>query len=174
MRPWMVWTLIGFGGLAGLVALVAVVGAMLPVAHRATATRVVRGAPDAVWGVVTDVAGFAAWRPGLAGVERLPERDGLPVWRESTRTGPMTLQVTALAPPRKMVTRIADEGLPFGGTWTYELAPEGTDTRVTLTEDGEIYNPIFRFVARFIMGYDGTMTAYLDGLERRMGGDAGG
>ncbi|HZD05714.1 MAG TPA: hypothetical protein VE173_12380, partial [Longimicrobiales bacterium] len=65
---------------------------------------------------------------------------------------------------------IADEGLPFGGTWTYVLEPDAGGTRVTLTEDGEIYNPFFRFMARFVFGYDGTMRSYLDGLEARMGG----
>jgi hypothetical protein len=80
----------------------------------------------------------------------------------------MTLEVTELDPPRRMVTRIADEGLPFGGTWTYELELAAGWTCVTLTEDGEIYNPFFRFVARFILGYDATMRTYLDGLEARM------
>ena len=47
---------------------------------------------------------------------------------------------------------------------------DGEGTRVTLTENGEIYNPVFRFMARFVFGYDGTMRTYLDGLEARMAG----
>ena len=69
-----------------------------------------------------------------------------------------------------MVTRIVDDDLPFGGTWTYRLAAAGEGTEVTITEDGEIYNPVFRVVSRFFIGYEATMTTYLDGLERRMAG----
>ncbi len=57
------------------------------------------------------------------------------------------------------------EGLPFGGTWTYELAPAGpTATRLTITEDGEVYSPIFRLVGRFFLGYDATLERYRDAL----------
>jgi hypothetical protein len=38
-----------------------------------------------------------------------------------------------------------------------------------ITEDGEIRNPIFRFVARFFLGYTATMEAYLRDLGRRFG-----
>lgn len=158
------------GGLVLLVLVVGGIGLVLPVDHTASAERVVQGTPDAVWATITSVAAMPSWRPGLEEAERLPDVDGLPVWRESGPTGSMTLQVTVFEPPRRLVTRIADEGLPFGGTWTYELETTGAETRVTLTEHGEVYNPIFRFVSRFVLGHDATMVAYLDGLEARMAG----
>ena len=141
------------------------IGFSLPEAHTATSERLVAGTPDEIWSVITDVDAMPTWRPDVDRTESLPDRGGLPVWRESGPTGSMTLQVIELDPTRRMVTRIADEGLPFGGTWTYELEQAGGWTRVTLTEDGEIYNPFFRFVSRYILGYDATMLAYLDGLE---------
>lgn len=162
---WAGWT---FAGLVGLVLVAVAIGLFLPESHTATATRVVGGSPIEVWDAITDVERFTTWRPGLDEAERLPDRDGLPVWREAGRTGSMTLQVTEFDPPRRLVTRIADEGLPFGGTWTYEVEEAEGGTRVTLTEDGEIYNPFFRFVSRYVLGYDATMNAYLDGLEERM------
>lgn len=164
---WIPWVV---GSLGVLAAAVWIVGSLLPVAHTATLTRVVPGAPDDVWGAMTDVERLPEWRPGLDATERLPDRDGLPVWREDASTGTLTLEVVEWSPPRRMVTRIADEGLPFGGTWTYELTATDSGTRVTLTEDGEVYNPFFRFMARFVFGYDGTMRSYLDGLEARMAG----
>lgn len=160
-------------GIAVVIALAAgvwIVGTLLPVAHTATAERVVAGSPDEVWRVMTDVDRLAGWRPGLDSVRRLPERNGLPVWREHASTGSMTLEVVESDPPRRMVARIADEGLPFGGTWTYELTPVDGGTRVIITEDGEVYDPFFRFMARFVFGHEGTMRAYLDGLEARMAG----
>jgi hypothetical protein len=40
---------------------------------------------------------------------------------------------------------------------------------VTITESGEIYNPVFRFMARFVFGYDSTMAGYLGALSRKFG-----
>ena len=37
-----------------------------------------------------------------------------------------------------------------------------------ITEDGEIYNPIFRVMARFVFGYEGTIAAYLASLQRHL------
>lgn len=71
-------------------------------------------------------------------------------------------------PPRLLVTRIADSDLPFGGSWTFELEPEGAATRLTITENGEVYNPFFRFMARFVFGHEGTARAYLEDLRRRL------
>ena len=68
-----------------------------------------------------------------------------------------------------LVTRIADRSLPFGGTWTYVLAPDGNGTRLTITEHGEVYNPIFRFVSRFIIGHTGTMEGVLRALGTKHG-----
>lgn len=144
------------------------VGALLPVAHTTTLSRSVSGTPEEVWKVVTDLEAMPTWRPGIEAVERLPDREGRPVWRETGETGPLTLEVVASEEPRRMTTRIADEGLPFGGTWTYELEPAETGTRVTITERGEVYHPLWRFMSRFVFGHEGTVRDYLDGLEGRM------
>ena len=65
-------------------------------------------------------------------------------------------------------TRIAEKNLPFGGTWTIDIAPTGRQ-RGAVTEDGEIYNPIFRFMARFFFGYTATIEGYLRDLGHRFG-----
>lgn len=44
----------------------------------------------------------------------------------------------------------------------------GHDAAGRAHRDGEVYSPTFRFVLRFVTGYDGTMLTYLDGLEARM------
>jgi hypothetical protein len=72
-------------------------------------------------------------------------------------------------PARRLVTRIADHNLPYGGTWTYELTPDGSGTRLTITENGEVYNPIFRFVSRFIMGHTASMESVLRALGTKHG-----
>lgn len=77
-------------------------------------------------------------------------------------------EIVEQVPPRRLVTRVADPDLPYGGTWTFELAPEAPGTRLTITERGQVHNPIFRVLARFVFGYAATMESYLDELEARL------
>jgi hypothetical protein len=50
------------------------------------------------------------------------------------------------------------------------LVVVGSGIMVTLiTENGEVYNPIFRFVSRFIMGHTATLDAYLKSLTTALG-----
>jgi len=64
------------------------------------------------------------------------------------------------------VVVIASKDLPFGGRWEYDVAPDGNGSRLTITERGEVYNPIFRFMARFIFGYTKTIEEYQAALDR--------
>ena len=38
-----------------------------------------------------------------------------------------------------------------------------------IREDGEIYNPLFRFLARFAFGYNGTIDTYLKSMAKKFG-----
>lgn len=155
--------------LAGLVVLAMAIGAILPKAHVASRTVRVNAAPDQVWQAMTDVNAFPLWRRDVVAVESLSGAPKLS-WRETDRHKQnITLVATQFEPPRKMITRIADRNLPFGGEWQYDLAPDGDGTRVTITERGEIYNPVFRLVARFILGYHKTMDGYLAALSEHLG-----
>lgn len=167
------WLLRLGGLLIAVIACVVGVGSTLPVAHSAQVMGDVRGSPEEVWAVLTDVGSFPAWRSDVSSVTRLERAAGPPAWTEEGSAGALTLEVTESDPPRRMVTRIADDGLPFGGRWTYELTPSGTGTHLVITEDGEIYNPVFRFMARFVFGYQSTLENYLEQLQARMAGASG-
>jgi hypothetical protein len=151
-------------------ALAAFIGSRLPQSHHASVERILRAEPEVVWRTLTDVDAFPTWRSDVKRVRRLPDRDGKPSWVEEGRSGTMTFVFERLEPPRVLVSRIADRNLPFGGTWTMEIAPAEGGARLKISEDGEIYNPIFRFMARFVFGYDGTINGYLSGLERTIHG----
>jgi hypothetical protein len=71
-------------------------------------------------------------------------------------------------PPHRFVTAIVDRSLPYGGTWTYEFAPSAAGTRLTITERGDVYNPFFRFVARFVMGSERSIHDYFAALHDAM------
>ena len=165
----MKWLLIGIAVLAGIVVLVAAIGALLPKAHVASRQARVNATPETVWKLITDVDGFPSWRGDVKRIERLADRGGRAVWVEETSSGRITLAVDRTEPPRLLVLRIADPDLPFGGTWTYELQPEAQGTVLTITENGEVYNPIFRFMARFVFGHEATIAGYLDALRQKTG-----
>ena len=166
----MKWILIGVLALAILVAVAAFIGSRLAQSHRASVSGTFPVSADVIWSSITDVEAFPSWRAGVTRVERLPDRNGYPAWVEEGRSGKMTLAVERMERPRILVGRIADPNLPYGGTWTYEITTDTAGSRLTITENGEIYNPLFRFMARFIFGYESTIRSYLSSLEKRLAG----
>jgi hypothetical protein len=42
-------------------------------------------------------------------------------------------------------------------------------TAVRITENGEVGNPVFRFMARFVFGYTATIDTYLIALGQKFG-----
>lgn len=95
----------------------------------------------------------------------LPPADGHPRFREHLSSGAVVYEIVEAAPPARFVSRIADPEQPFGGTWTFELAPEGAGTRVTITERGEVYHPVFRFLSRFVFSQTSTIESCLAALS---------
>ena len=136
----MKWIAFAAGLLVGLIAVMAGVGALLPRAHRATRRARYRQPPEAIWAVI---AGPPDWQPHA---EKVP------------------FEVVEERAPLRRVTRIADPNLPYGGTWTYEIEPAPGGAWLRITENGEVYNPIFRFLSRFVFGHTGTMETYLRDL----------
>ena len=156
--------LIVAGSLAAFVALVAIAGLLLPRDHVETRSTTVAAPPDRVFALVTNVDDYPRWRRSLSAVEMQPPVEGRPRWVEVSGRDRLPLEMIERQAPRRVVTRITDPDLPFGGTWTFELAADGPGTRVTITERGEIRNPIFRALARFVFGYAATMEVWLDEL----------
>lgn len=173
MKRFLAWA----GAVAGLLVLMVagmwVVGSRLPVAHTATVSAEVPGTPEEVWAVVSAPGDFPTWRSDVDAVEVLSREGEALRWRESGPQGALTMELVESDAPGWMVARIADPDLPFGGEWRYRLEAIPTGTRVTLTEDGEVYDPFFRFFSRFVFGHEGTMRGYLEDLGARMGNPDG-
>jgi len=165
----MKWLLIILGVVVGLAALVWLVGAMLLKDHVATRMARYHQPPEKIWEALTNVEAMPTWRKDLKSVKRLPDRDGKAAWVETSGFGEMPLYVEISEPPRKLVTRIADPNLPFGGTWTFEISPAEGGATLRITENGEIRNAFFRFMARFVFGYTSTMETYLRDLGTKFG-----
>src|ERR1700682_5382694 len=119
----MKWILIAIAGLAALVALAAIIGATLPRNHVASRSLTLRRSPQEIW----------------------------PVIMQATAASSVPVDVVESDPPRRQVTRVRDTEKMFGGTWTITITPTATGGTLTITEDGWVGNPIFRFVSRYVM-----------------------
>ena len=161
------------GVIVAIVLLVVVIGALLPRQHTVSRQAVYHQPPEQIWQAITDYQKFPEWRKTVLRVEPFPSANGYPAWTEfSAHDMKIPLQVTESVPPHRLVTRIADPKLPWGGTWTTEIEPAGSGTGFTavrITENGEVGNPVFRFMARFVFGYTATIDAYLIALGQKFG-----
>ena len=160
----MFWLLAAVGVVLLIVALAALIGAFVPQRHKASRAARLPASREAVYAVLD---GPPEWRTGIKAFGLLPDHDGKRRWWEEDDHGQkIAYELVEQSPPARMVTRIADETLPFGGTWTYDLSPaEGGGTDLRITEDGVIHNVLFRFLARFVFGYTQTMDQVLQDLK---------
>jgi hypothetical protein len=135
------WISFVVGGLVVLVATVVAIGSMLPRTHKASRTLRVKRSPAEVW----------------------------PVVLQSMQASDVPVDILENQPPHRLVTRVTEKETNFGGTWTIALValPDGTD--LTITEDGWVANPIFRFVSRFVIGHHATLDSMLKRLESTLG-----
>lgn len=166
------WTLLILAGLVAIVGAAGLIGLALPKGHRASRTVTLAAAPAVVFGAISEFARYPDWRPDVKKIAVEGAGIGALV-REENSTGPIPYRVEVLQPPSRLVMRIADPNLPFGGTWTYELRAEGTGTSLTLTEDGEVYNPIFRVMQKLFFSPYKTIDTYLENLRKRTDGGPG-
>jgi uncharacterized protein YndB with AHSA1/START domain len=155
--------------LAGMVLLVILIGWMLPVAHVASASATLSEPADAVYAMVSDVASYPKWWSDMSRVDVLPAVEGRPRFRQHLGSDAVVIEVVEATAPTRFVTRIADPDQPFGGTWTLAIAPSTTGSTLTVTERGEVYNPVFRFVSRFVMGHTATINSFLQAVQRATG-----
>jgi uncharacterized protein YndB with AHSA1/START domain len=160
------------GGLIAITLIALIIGWSLPVAHEASRSATFNTSPDALFGLISDVASYPRWWSEISQIEMLPADGGRIRFREHMSSGPIVMEVVERVPPTRFVTRIADPDQPFGGTWTFEITPATSGTRLTITERGEIYNPLFRFMSRFVFGYTGTIESFLNALASKVGGVA--
>jgi hypothetical protein len=154
--------------LAGIVALI---GSRLPKSHVASRSILLHRAPQDVYAVVRDFEAAPKWRADVKRIE-VDVRAGGPVhFREEGKHGTVNYALVEDVPATRMVTRILDTDLGYSGQWTYMFAPESGGTRVTIREDGEVSNVIFRFMSHYVFGQTSTIDSYLTSLARHFGED---
>jgi hypothetical protein len=158
----MKWILSILAALVLVVGLAALAGAMLPRDHHATRKARFRVSPEALYAVIS---GPPEWRTGVKTFGVLPDQDGRRRWWEEDLHGQkVTYELVEDQPSRRIAVRIVGLNLPFGGTWTFEIVPADGGSDLRIREDGEIYNVLFRFMARFFFGYHASIERYLRDL----------
>ena len=139
---------IGIYIIASLIAvagIIALVGFFLPVGHEASRSTEFTKPSDVVWSLIADPNSYRGWWNG-ADVKSV---------------------VVESVPPSRLVTRIVGE-TQFGGTWTFQITPTTSGSMLTITERGEIYNVVFRALAKYAFGYTATMDSFLEAARKRL------
>lgn len=143
----MKWVLRVLAFFIAFVVALTLAGYSLPVNHEASGSAEFNKPPEAVFALVSDIGNYGSW------------------WPEGTET---RVAVVESVPPSRLVTKIDEPDAPFGGTWTMEIVPTPGGSLLTITERGEIYNPMFRALARFVFGYTATIDSCLEALTQRL------
>jgi uncharacterized protein YndB with AHSA1/START domain len=155
------------GGLLVLAGIMALIGSRLPKGHVVSCSIHLRQSPQEVYAVVRDFDSAPKWRADLKRID-VDAQPGKPVYfREEAKHGTVNYELVEDVPAQRMVTRIRDTDLGYSGQWTYSFTPENGGTLVTITEDGEVSNVLFRFMSRYIFGQTATIDAYLESLAKR-------
>jgi hypothetical protein len=163
------WSSISLGALAALVLLAYLVGARLPPEHVATVRAHFRQPPDSIYRVLTDIPDYPSWRRDVERVQLSPPRGGHIVWRELTRSGTQEYEFTVAIHPTRLVSTLVSQGARDSGRWIFQILPDAGGTTLTVTEEGTVTNPLFRFVSRLILGTHTSIERYLRALGGRFG-----
>jgi polyketide cyclase/dehydrase/lipid transport protein len=159
----MKYLLIVMGTLFALLLLVVVIGVLLPKTHTASRSAVFKTTPEQLFALID---GPQTWRSNVKKYEPVGFPDGRRQWRETDDHGKIiTYEAVERHPPTLLKTRIVTGNLPYSGTWTLNLEPGDGLTVLRITEHGDVYNPVFRFVSRFLIGHTRTIDNYIRDLE---------
>ncbi len=163
------WILVLFGVLVAAVAIAYTVGARLPQDHLATVRARFAVPPDSVYDAITDVEAYPQWRKDVKSVSRLPASNGHTAWRETAGSGVLDYEATVTVRPNRVVNAITTKDAGFGGRWIFQILPDSTGSTVTITEEGTVQQPFFRFLQRYVFGTHAAMETFLRSLGGRFG-----
>lgn len=155
------------GSIAVLLMLAAftLIGITLGPEQAVSARALLERPPETIWRVLLDLDGMPLWRSDLRAVERLPDQDGRPAWKETSAAGTRIMEVASAEPPNRLVLRRAQpKGLPMR---IVELTPAGRGTLVTVSERRRVGNPLLRVYDR-LLPPRATVVRFLRDLRQRL------
>ena len=164
---WLKFIALSLAAMGFLMAFVFVRGNMFDEEHRVQVrVRFVRPLNE-VWKTLSDIKAQTDWNKSLDSVTL--ESENPEIWAENYSGRVLRMETVERVENQRLVRRLVGDDLPFGGTWTYELKNLGGETLLTLTEEGHIKNPMFRFRAHSVCGLNSSLKAAVEALETRLG-----
>jgi hypothetical protein len=164
------WMLVLLSVLLALGAAMFVTGMFLPKTKIVARSMASKASVSQAWQLISDFQNLPAWHPEVIRVERLPDHYGREVWRETYKDGSLLkLETVERLPPRRLVRRLADAKGPFAGQWEFEITAVEEGCRLTITEKGQVPNPLFRLLFGLFMNPTRSLENYLTALAVKPG-----
>jgi len=165
--------LIGLTAVLGLLVLgVVVSGLVTPAEHVVSRESCLAASQEEVWTRVVEFERYAEWRDDVVRIETVSRGPGGAAvgsrFIEYGAQEPILFEIEEAVPLTRLVSRIADESLPFGGRWTYDLSQSSEcSTVLKITEAGFVSNFLFRALSP-LFSKTATMKLWLGNLEKEL------
>jgi uncharacterized protein YndB with AHSA1/START domain len=145
-------------------------GAVMPREHVVTRSVELRASPQVVWSLISEPDKFPSWRSSVKSIEILSSGNEPAKWVECSGNDRLKVAVVETKARETLVTKIDDDKLPYGGTWTFTLRPSSGDagSHLEITERGFVNPPPFRFLSKFVFGHATTIDRYIADLRKRL------
>lgn len=140
-------------------------GSLLPVGHETKISKTYQVLPEAIYSQISNFKEYPQWRTGVKSVEM----DGGQRFIEESIHGKIPYVVRVNEQYSQLATEIDDPSLPFSGMWTFEISPKAEGAILTIIERGEVRNPFFRFISKYVFSHEKTINTYLADLDKRTG-----
>jgi hypothetical protein len=161
---YMKWIFISLGILIVFIAIIYLIGSLMDVKHVASIKREFKKiSADEILSVITNYKEYASWRSGLKELTV----DSVNHWTEKNSHGDKVSYRLEMGDEKgKLITRILNKDLAYGGFWEFTSIDDGCSIKIV--ENGEVYNPLFRFMAKYIFGHETTLKNYMNDLEEKL------
>ncbi len=160
--------------LGGAALFLHMMGRKLPAEHTAFGVITLANSAEEVWDVIADVKRQPEWMKSVTNVEKLPDRNGHTVWKQSMGRNSFGLEEVAVERPRRLKREIVDnaKGM-FSGSWEFLIIPVPgaagkSAVKVRLTERGKVHATVPRAIMH-MFGEDMYLKKYLAALAGRFG-----
>ncbi|TGK44680.1 LIC10604 family protein [Leptospira andrefontaineae] len=151
--------------LVGFIVLLVLSGYLLPKDHIASVEKDFSSSSENIFKIIRNIREYKDWRSGLESVNIESDK----IWIESDSHGNnIRFGIIEERFPNYLHTKILSEDLPFGGGWEFDIHQNGPNTKLKITENGFVTNPLFRVLSKFVFGHDATMKVYLEDLSKKL------
>lgn len=146
------------------------VGFLLPAEYDGAYSLVLPQPPETVWRAVRDFERYPCGAASVRAIERLPDRSGLPCWREDLGRTSFEVCTVEVVEGRRIVRELRDLTVPMQARFTIELRPHGEGTRIEVAQHlaiagGTWHVPFFRLTMHFLQGARRGAQVYLERLR---------